>query len=387
MNLPRIPGVPDYDSLLIRGIKNANDEPALAALEPEERKAALAALAESAARASYHKQRFDELLVAMRTRRDAVGGPVVSDWHAAPPLIWEGVAFLGAARTAVDVLVYLAARRAGKSIVGAKGWDAGEAIAPKETGGTSPTRYDVPEILAIRALGRWFKELNVYRNVVYHRGWGGQSYGLFTRADTAEEASLSGFNALLLPDFASLDARKLQHEWTYADGSRLDELVERTDTGLNTLLRSVFVEVWGCAIPAPGTAEHPSCALYLPTPAVLVFTDLAVVPLFTSKTAANTFADYPADADLSLRAIRPTTLDGGELAYLLWVNAEAHPKPYCARVFQMTEGKCVSTGDAPFDPTLDLLNGWPGVIALRAPGHAVPTFYAWQARNHAAAAP
>jgi hypothetical protein len=87
----------------------------------------------------------------------------VTDWVAAPHLIWEGIAFLGATRTAVDILVYIAARRAGESASSAWSWEASNAISPKcEPGGTPPTKYDVPEILAIRALGLWFDELNAF---------------------------------------------------------------------------------------------------------------------------------------------------------------------------------------------------------------------------------
>ena len=383
LHLPSIPGVPDTDTLLIRGIKNASEEPAFSTLECKEREAVLAALAETAARARYHKLRFDEALVTLKTRREAVGGPVVTDWVAAPPLIWEGIAFLGAARTTVDILIYIAARRAGKSVSAASGWEASAAISPKkEPGGTPPTKYDVPEVVAIRALGKWFEELNVYRNVVYHRGWGEQSYGFFTRADTAEEAELPKFNALLLPDFSSLVARKPQHEWTYSTGARLDELVASIDDGLGRLLLNVYTNAWGCSVPQPGTAQHPSCALYLPSPALLDYIDVAEVPLFTSRSAAKKFSEYPADAHVALRAIRPTLLDNNDSAYLIWVSPEERRKPYRLRIYEMVDGRLVVTHDVPLDPKTDVLNDWAGVVVMRMLGTTPPALYTWQPTYH-----
>lgn len=108
--LPAIPGIPDPESALAAGLRTCSGEPAFIDLSPREAEVALCSLAEALCRERYHKQRFDECLRHVKARRQALGGPSVADWQAVVPLINEAIALLGAARTALDILVYIAAR-------------------------------------------------------------------------------------------------------------------------------------------------------------------------------------------------------------------------------------------------------------------------------------
>jgi hypothetical protein len=366
--LPDVPGIPDPHSQLSAGIRAAAESAAMAMLPYAESEATIGALSETYIRARYHKLRFDECTEAAIGRRRAVGGPVVADWHAVPPIVWEASAFLGSARTVVDLLIYVAARRAGKSEAAADRWDASAAIAPKcEPGGTPPTRFDVPEVLALRARGRWFELLNLYRNVVYHRGLGIDRWGYHSRGDSAEEASDPTFNAMLLPDESSLRDRRRPHDWTYSDARRLDELVNELDAGLSELLVEILTTVWGCEIPKPVTkpkSEHPTAMLHVALPAVMEYLDCRVVPVFDSRIAARQFDDLKAHPELIVRAVKPTTMQDGEACFLLGVSVDASPLPLWVRLYRMADGVVAQEASFRVDPAMDWSTK--GIVPVRA---------------------
>jgi hypothetical protein len=378
--LPAVPGIPDPHSQLSAGIGLAAESVALAMLPSAESEATIGALSETYIRARYHKLRFDECMGAAMERRRAIGGPVVADWHAVPPIVWEASAFLGSARTVVDLIVYVAARRAGKSEATADRWDASEAIAPKcEPGGTPPTRFDVPEVLALRGRRRWFELLNLYRNVVYHRGLGSNRWGYHSRGDSAEEASDPSFNAMLLPDESSLRDRKRPHEWTYSDGRRLDELVNELDAGLSELLIEILTTVWGCEIPKPGTipkSEQPTAMLHVALPAVIEYLDCSVVPVFESRAAARRFEDLKPHAELILRAVKPTTMQDGEDCFLLGVSLDASRLPHDVRLYGMVDGVVAEKASFRVDPATDC--PIEGIVPLRILNAGIGTLYVRQ---------
>jgi hypothetical protein len=291
------------------------------------------------------------------------------------------IAFMGAARTTVDILVYLAARRAGKSESSADRWDASEAVSPKvEPGQTAPSRYDVPEILAIRKRQPWFDELNLYRNVVYHRGWREQRYGFYLPADTAEEAADPLFNAMLLPDVSALRVRKRPHEWTYNDRWRLDDLINRVDMTLMELLEHILTTSWNCPVPMAGTIpklEQPNALLFLPGPVALDGPALMVVPVFDSKPAARAFTGYGAlRGELVLRAMRPTSIGKDKPGFLVPFPLAATAKAYKVHLYSMANGNLVRTAELTVDPARD--GPVPGVVSLRVLEESVSVLYVWQ---------
>jgi hypothetical protein len=375
------PGIPDPETLLAAGLRLCTEGPAFSGMPPEDAEATLAALAETLTRARYHKLRFNDCIETAKARRTVLGGPVVADWHAVPPIICEAIAFLGAARTAVDILIYLAARRAGKSEATADRWDASEAISPKhEPGQTEPTRYDVPEVLAMRKRQLWFDELNLYRNVVYHRGWREQRYGFYMPADTAEEAGDPAFNAMLLPDADSLRQRKRPHEWTYLDKRRLDDLVNGVDKTLFEVFEHILTTLWNCPLPAPGTMpklEQPNALLFLPCPVVLDATDRRIVPVFDSKPAARAFTLYgPLRDKLILRAIRPTSVGSDKPGFLIPFAPTESPKAHEVHFHSLANGSLTLAAQLPVNPNTD--GPVPGVLNIRVLDESISVLYVWQ---------
>ncbi|MFZ5894768.1 MAG: hypothetical protein ACOY0T_27135 [Myxococcota bacterium] len=298
-------------------------------------------------------------------------------------MVNEAIALLGAARTAIDILVYIAARRAGKSESKADEWEASDAISPKsKPGDMPPTRYDVPEILAIRARQPWFDELNVYRNVSYHRGMGGDTYGFYEKADTVAEAADPEHNAMLLPDLAKLRDRKRPHEWTYVDKRRLDDLVESTDSGLNDIVAHVFINIWNCTVPLPGKvprAEQPNTILLLPIPACLDAPNRRILPVFNSPRAAREFTVYgPLRGQLVMRAIRPTRVGAAKPEFLLPFGTDetSKAKEHLVHVYGMAAGKLALIASVPFDPSS--AGPVPGIVAVRPLNDDLRVLYVWQ---------
>jgi hypothetical protein len=381
--LDPVPGIPYTDSLLIRAIRLAEEAPAFAGVPEDERVGQLSSLAETLSRARYHKLRFDESVEVVKRRRLALGGPVVADWHAVRPAICEAAAFLGAVRTLVDIVVYLAARRAGKSPSSASDWQASDAINPPRKGGATgsvPTRYDVPEVLEIRKRQPWFDDLNLYRNAVYHRGWGGESYGYYFPSELAEEANDPSHNAFLLPDRDALVDRKLPHEWTYSNRQRLDDFVESIYVNGMALLEEVVTKIWGQALPADGSVpvtEQPDTLLTLPFPAYLQHPGRKVLPVFTSVEAARSFPQYGARRqELTIRAVAPTTLGDDPPGFLLPVPLTSGEAPCEIHVHDLSGGLLLEL--AAIAPERKEHNPVEGVVCLRIEGREVPLIYLWQ---------
>lgn len=376
--LPKIPGIPDPETSLAGGLRTSSNAVAFSGLLPDEAEATLSALAETYTRSRYHKLRFEDCLALANARRNVLGGPVVADFHAVMPVIWEAAAFLGTVRTAVDQLTYIAARRAGKSEASADGWAAHEAINPKcPPGGTPPTKYDVPEILAIRAKQPWFDDLNVYRNVAYHRGAGGERYGIYSSADTAEEASDPEFNAMLLPDIDPLRQRARPHSWTYKDKRRLDTLIADIDKTFTDLLVEIFTQVWGCQVPKEGTmprSEHPEMFLYLPMPVSLQAPDRCILPVFDSKVAARKFTLYPSNHGLVIRAVRPTKI-GADPPFFLLPTVLRENLPHEVHVYGMVGGELTLRGTVPVDPKECPLEG---IIPIHVLDGSLRALYVYQ---------
>lgn len=379
--LPPIPGIPDAYSQLSAGLNVAAENSCFSEIPQDEVKATLAALSDAYVRSCYHKLRFDDCLTIAKLRRAALGGPVVSDWASIPALVWEASAFLGAVRTALDILVYLSARRAGKSESAAESWEANEAVSPRaREGGSPPTRYDVPEVLIIRAQNPWFTRLNVYRNVVFHRGLTNDKWGYYSKADTAEEASDPRFNAMLIPDECSLDDRKRAHHWTYGDRNRLDDLVDEIYAGFEKVLLETLTTAWGGALPAPGTIpkhEQSNTLLRLPQPAALEYLDCKAVPIFETKLAAKAFREIPTE-ELTLRAVRPTRIGDNPPSFLLAVYDSANSLPWKVHLYGLVNGSLVRKQTLDADPSQGIV---PGIISICASGDAISTFFVWQSPN------
>lgn len=313
--VPHPPGLPDVDSDLARMLRVLGDDPPAAGVaglgDPAEREALFMSLATTLTRATYHRRRFEESISHLVERRTQVGATVSSDTCSKFPM-FEASAFLTAARTVVDEVLFVAARRSGVPPTNATQWTVNAAMT------CSLTRfpeYNVSEVLRLRAHSAWYEEMNEYRNVLVHRGWREQLGGYYPEGMSLAEASDPSRNVLLMPDRSSLGRANRAHQWTYGDGTRLEHVVERSGDGLSAFLQDVAQTSWGGAVPARGTApaeKLPNIFVHLPH-AGLVFAGEIVSPLFTSPERAQNFqrTAYRGDPNVELIELRPTLLNDG----------------------------------------------------------------------------
>lgn len=375
-----IPGIPDTDNSLAAGLRNAADTRVFDGVPKEETRASILSIAQTYTRASYHKLRFDEGIHTLDSRRASVGGPCVADLLAVQPVVNEAMAFLGAARTVVDLIVYIAARCAGETEKTASRWEASEAIQPKsKSDGTPSTKYNVPEIVAIRSQGTWFDELNTFRNVIFHGGgWTAETLAAFLSTDVAEETTDPAFNVMLLPDIKPLKARKPPHRWTYGDGNRLDTLINSVYSKLGNILETILVDIWNCALPESGTVpkeEQPDAFLVLPTPAVLKTSDGITIPVFESCSAAEEFTLFGSSKQkLILREVQPTRVAPDEVSFLLSTRIHGSVDSCQVALYGFVE-QCLA-------PISTLNVGLPktgpmsGIVQFQAP--SISRLYVWQ---------
>lgn len=380
--LEPVPGIPDVETQLGAGIHTASECDALKSVPEDERRGTLTALAETYSRSRYHYLRFNDCINEYRRRRELLGGPVVSDMHVMPAILFEAKAYLGAVRTAVDVIVYLAARRTGQTEKASKKLKASAAIDAEEKHVERSLR-GVPEINVIVEQGKWFADLNRYRNIVFHRGWNANvGLGFFEPNTLAEEVKDPDFNAGLLPDADSIKANRRQHEWTYVNCLRLDDLVVQIQNGFDTILKKIIVDIWSSNIPAPGTIpreEQPTAILKPPSP--VPFGDprkKLITPVFDSVEAAEAYPHIQKYKDKAfLREVFPTTLPDGEKWFLLMISNTDIECKYVLQFYRIDENNKLNLHfEQDFDPQAGILSA-PGVIPVRSPENDIQRLFVW----------
>jgi hypothetical protein len=325
---PEVPGVPAARDSQARQFRAAAvDGAGLREQMPQDEwQSGLSTLAGELDRADYHLSRFGSLVDALKARRSVAGGPVFGDPGPARALYCEAASYLSAVRTAVDLVVYVAARRSGASIGAAEKWKASEAISVLN--GTPPEKYDTADITVLRTQAAWFETLNLYRNAMHHRGWHEQSFGYFARGDTAPEANNPVHNVMLVPDFESLKNRARPHMWTYRDRRWLDRLVEDISSGAEITFSNLR-RAWKLPETPPGKLpleKHPTVWLHVPLALPIEGQTPPALHVFLSKKAAKTFLEHHKKRGLELlecsfRALRRTTLQGNDIGHLFAYDA------------------------------------------------------------------
>jgi hypothetical protein len=318
-------GFPDIESDLARMLRVLGDDPTTVPLTAisaaDERDALLVSLATTLTRARYHRQRFDESVRTLERRRLRVGGTVSAD-TASPFALFEAAAMLAAARTAVDEVLYIAARRAGASVKDAVDWQANVATTCDLK---KLVQYDVSEVASLRSRLSWYQELNEYRNVLVHRGWREQTGGFFPVGSQVAEAADPLRNVFLMPDRTSLLRVRRAHQWTYADGTRLEDVVSRAGIGLEEYLDDVARNTWMGTVPPQGTEpreRHPNIVVQLPHAALVAANGAIYLPLFTTEAGALEFRKtaYPGKASLALFPQLPATSEDGVSPTGFWLS-------------------------------------------------------------------
>jgi hypothetical protein len=323
LQLPRPEGLPDVDTGRVRMIRLYGIEPGLPALDPAEEKALFLSLAATLGRAKYHQQRLTQLVELLEQRRVQTGGVMCLDTFSQYAL-FEASACLGAVRLGVDEVIFIAARL--RSVTPSdirKMWEANLVM---KTSFIKRPDLDIPEIFALRKRHSWYSEMNEYRNVFFHRGWRYNSGAYFPVGSTQTEALDPELNAMMMPDRDSLSQQKRSHQWTYAEGVRVETVVERAVHGFEDLLDDVCINIWGETVPAEGTLpkEHqPNVMVLMVRPVMLGFGNHVILPVFTSEVHARALDVLAKNPDLELVSLNPTTLIVDKPAFAFSMHGSA----------------------------------------------------------------
>ena len=308
--------------------------PALDSIPDEEREALLLSLATTICRAEYHEQRFWKIVDHLLARRRTIAEPLF--WEAfVHSAVFEGAAALGAARTIVDEVIHIAARRHGHAR-----WEASDAVRHRKPA------MDVPEVHCLREREQWFDQLNKYRNVLYHRGWRGDAGAYFPPDAPEPEARDPDRNPLLVPDLASLREDARAHAWIYTDNFHLEPLVRSSLDGMREFVDAICTSAWQGQLPKPGTtpaSEQVNMMVVFPRPAPFARGDAILLPVFSTEALAKNFTGYPPGAVLTLSSLPLLRFHFPEPAFALCAaGLEAH----------LTEGTGLVIVVDPVDPAM-----------------------------------
>ncbi|NTX51858.1 hypothetical protein [Myxococcus sp. CA039A] len=326
-------------------------------------------------RAEYHHERFVSVLELLKTRRRLVGGPTVGDPAPARALYCEAASYLSALRTAVDIIVYVAARRTGASAANADSWGATKLICSKPA--SPPKKHDTSDINALRRHKDWFETLNHYRNCMAHRGWHEQSFGYFDRSDTAPEANDPFHNVMLVPDLGPLRQGARPDKWTYRERKWLDTLVRDIESGAMAAFEDIL-NVWALPDHGPGRpppADRPTVFLYVPfVPSMVEEQSPPVLHAFVSEDAARLFFDdfkkQGEDLrDFSFREVRRMKLAGEGGGYLIAYGSELAGNDVAElHLHTAQSGRDHVIAKLQFCPSAERMNGpYKGLLWFRTP--------------------
>jgi hypothetical protein len=287
-------GLPIVDTVRSRQIVQLGSQglPVLNALGAEERDALFTSLAIVVRTADYHVKRFNRLIAAIDERRKTANALITCDFTV-EYAVFEAAAALSAIRSAVDEIIFIAARLAGVPAKEIKDkWKTSNVML---AGFAGAPHFNVPEVRALRVRFDWYDDLNEYRNAYRHRGCRDTLAPFFPLDSDFPEAKNGERNVMLLPDRSSLIGNTRADKWTYSKGVRLETLMETTVKIFEDLLDELIGKVWGGAaflaqewvgqIPA---GEYNMLLLHA-RPALTVIGQNAFLPLFSTRDLANIF--------------------------------------------------------------------------------------------------
>ena len=223
----------------------------------------LETLASTLMRATYHRRRFAWIVSEATARYEAHKSNIIFD-QIAKYIAFEAAGVLGAARSFVDGVYYVARRRAGATLDEVDDVPISQAITNAQS-----VAYGLPELGVLRRQHlKWYEALNLYRNVLVHVG-AGDSMAFFPAGVMLPAGVEPATNVMVVPDAESLKAtiaaapgqKKKRatrttrpHEWSYRRNTRLDTLVKDSYEGLLTFGRAIGT-LWGSSIPARGETD------------------------------------------------------------------------------------------------------------------------------------
>lgn len=304
-------GLPVVDTVRSRQIVQLGSSglPVLNALRTEERDALFTSLAIIVRTADYHTKRFNGLLAAVNERRKTANALITYDFTV-EYAVFEAAAALSAIRSAVDEIIFIAARLAGIAGKDIKqNWKTSNVMT---AGFDSAPHFNLPEVNALRVRLKWYDDLNDYRNAYRHRGCRDTVAAYFPLDSDYPEAKDGDRNVMLLPDRSSLVGNTRADQWAYSKGVRLETLLETTVKIFEELLDELIGKVWGGAaylaqewigkIPA---GEYNMILLHA-RPALHVIGQNVLLPLFSTRDLAHNFIKDTTGADkLHLAELTP----------------------------------------------------------------------------------
>jgi hypothetical protein len=252
-----------------------------AGIPTAQRDVLLESITKTIGRANYHFERFRAHRRHLDELRAWAPGEVFFD-DAATTMHYELQAMAGAARLLVDELLFIVAIRYGTAA-----WEPSAVLRKPIAPGSSADRS---EIHRLRTHLPWFDVLNAYRNTFFHSGWSHGS-GHFD-LDGRRAAESPEMNALLVPDRGSLARGNRAYDWTYNDGTTVDDIAECIHGGMIAMVDDMCAKEWATPVPPPGTMasdQFPTVMVSLPVPMVVARGDSLLVPLFSSRERAMDF--------------------------------------------------------------------------------------------------
>ena len=256
-------------------------------------------------RAEYHERRFYEILAALDERRRLFHAEYTLD-ILVTETIYEAAAALGAARLVVDEMLHIIARHHAEPDIEKidRRWAAN--LVMDDAGFAKATYLHVAEIRTLRAAPHldWYRELNDYRNVLFHRGWREMYGGYYPLTFKGKKGSNESADALVVPDRASLEGKKKPHQWSFSEQTRLESVVQRALDGLRRWLDAICVDIWNLQVPAKAAdPDLPNMFVPIPSPALYESAGVLHIPFFTTEECAQCFRRVNDGVDWELRLL------------------------------------------------------------------------------------
>jgi hypothetical protein len=345
--LPYPPGVPDMHTMRGAQLDVASRSAAFATLPDGERTALFESLTRTLRRSEYHRLRYSALRACLDERRADLPGRVFWD-EFVETLHYELQAFRGAARMALDEIVYLGARRSGVDpmVARERPWETAKLITSDV-----PPQCAIVEVDVLRTKRTWFGLLNAYRNSFFHNGWTHGS-GHFAEDDLRSAARDPAANALLVPDLSSLSKRSKPHERTFNTCTTVDDVMRDAHGGFDEVLRELCEGPWATPEPPPGRLprnEHPNVIVQLIKPTLFEVHDKVLIAFFSTEAAAHSFGHPGPEGELLTVPVAKSVVGQRAVTFSL-----SGFKP---------AGRSVAKIDALFDPKPE--KDWRNIVCTR----------------------
>lgn len=286
-------GFPFVDSSVACMLRSLGDSPSKAPLlkiPDDERKELMLSLAQTLTRTEYHTRRFEYIIETAIQRKLQVGGTVYCD-HILHYAYYEAAAALIAARSMLEQVYYIVARKCGLSERKAKTWNVSKVATETDT--VTNAKFNTEEVKLLQGKYKsWYLKMNNYRNVIIHQGWKyTPALGYYEPGTQLPEAASPIRNPLILPDLNSLTGSSRTHKWTFNEQVRFDLFMKETIGLLFSFIEEIG-KLWGGTLPRAGTIpieKRPNLCVSRPLSVLMIDSGFYYLPLFSKQSLAEEF--------------------------------------------------------------------------------------------------